>query len=159
MFLRCKSCQWQTWSWLWLRTDCCSLTFQIWLMSKVRPKLLTGDTSSTSSTRWSLPSSQTTLESWCEAEGIRRQKGTSSSLKSKATSTTWLQEASKLIEVSWMKGAYPTPNEWFLYTTHPCIGARGKAVHLLSAALTSKKRKRPERQERNMNLPYQLGSA
>ena len=40
----------------------------------------------------------------------------------------------------------------------PCIGARGKAVHLLSAALTSKKRKRPERQERNMNLPYQLGS-
>ena len=41
----------------------------------------------------------------------------------------------------------------------PCIGARGKAVHLLSAALTSKKRKRPERQERNMNLPFQLGSA
>jgi isocitrate/isopropylmalate dehydrogenase len=42
------------------------------------------------------------------------------------------------------------------YVSCSDIGSRGKAVHLLSAALTSKKRKRAERTNRVLDLPVKL---
>jgi hypothetical protein len=59
-------------------------------------------------------------------------------------STTWFQSLSFCISIS-----------LYLSLTSS-IGSRGKAVHLLSAAMASKKRKKPERNQVKVPLPVSL---